>query len=298
MFGVGGGHLATAISAAGALGMIGTGRTTTAQWLRDEAQIAAAGGRAYGIGLMAWALDIDDSVFAATVEAAPALVSVSFGEIRKYVAPLQAAGIAVASQAGNLEEARAAAASGVDVLVVRGSEAGGHGRNDVSTLVLLQEVLDDLDLPVLAAGGVAGSRGLAAVLAAGAAGGWAGTAFLTCTEAETSDAAAERLFAAGDTGTAYGRVFDVGQRLDWPREFGGRALRNGFFDRWDGREGELSDEAVAELAAAKSARDFDTAYIYTGQGAGLLRERRTAAEVVADFAKADAHLAAAAACLP
>ncbi|MBV9870899.1 MAG: nitronate monooxygenase [Frankiaceae bacterium] len=294
MFGVGGGRLAAAISAAGALGMIGTGRTTTPQWLRDEAALAAAGGRPYGIGLMAWALDIDDAVLAPTLEARPALVSVSFGDIGPYVEALHAAGIAVASQAGNLAEAKAAAQAGVDVLVVRGGEAGGHGRNEVSTLPLLQVVLDEVDLPVIAAGGLSGARGLAAVLAAGAVGGWAGTAFLTCVEADTSDEAVARLSAAAETQTAYGRVFDVGQRLDWPPEFGGRALRNDFFDRWDGRESELGDADVAELAAAKTARDFDAAYIYAGQGVGALHDRRAAADVVADFAAADGLIAAAA----
>src|SRR5206468_6525065 len=69
----------------------------------------------------------------------------------------------------------------------------------------------------------------AAVLAAGAAGGWVGTAFLTCAEADTSAVARQRLLAADDTSTAYGRVFDVGQRLAWPPEYGGRALRNAVF---------------------------------------------------------------------
>jgi nitronate monooxygenase len=182
----------------------------------------------------------------------------------------------------------------VDVIVTRGGEAGGHGRNDVASLVLLQEVLDAVELPVVASGGIATARGLAAVLAAGAEAGWAGTAFLCCEEALTSEQATQRLIGATDTDTAYGRVFDVGQRLAWPAEFGGRALRNSFFDEWDGREADLvaDDDAVARLAAAKSARDFDAAYIYTGQGAALLRRVRPAAEVVADFARAQDLLTA------
>src|SRR5699024_6204281 len=114
----------------------------------------------------------------AAIAARPALVSVSFGDYRPYVGPLQEAGIAVATQVGDVAEAVEAARAGVDLVVARGAEAGGHGRNRVATLPLLQAVLDAVDRPVLAAGGISTGRGLAAVLAAGAAGAWVGTAFL------------------------------------------------------------------------------------------------------------------------
>jgi nitronate monooxygenase len=295
MFGVASGRLAAAISTAGALGVIGVGRTSTADWLAGECAVAAATGRPFGVGLMAWALDQDDAPLAATVAAAPALVSVSFGDIGRYVEPLHAAGSVVASQAGNLAEALAAERAGVDVIVARGGEAGGHGRNDVATLLLLQEVLDAVSVPVLAAGGIAGPRALAAVLAAGAAGGWAGTAFLASAETDLPAAARQRVIAAADTDTAYGRVFDVAQRLDWPAEYGGRALRNPFFDEWADRVDELADdtEAAERLRAARDAGDYDTAYVYAGQGAGLLQREQAAAEVVAHFATAADLLAAA-----
>jgi nitronate monooxygenase len=288
MFGVGGGRLAAAVSRAGGLGMLGVGGTTTAQWVTDECQVAAADGRPYGVGLMAWALDRDDGPFAATLEVAPALVSVGFGDYEPYVEPLQAAGSVVATQVGNLDEAKRAERAGVDVIVTRGGEGGGHGRNDVGTLLLLQEVLDQVSVPVLAAGGIATARGLAAVLAAGAAGGWAGTAFLACEETLTTPAAREQLLAATDTDTVYGRVFDVGQRLAWPPEFGGRSLRNGFFDNWSGHEEALAndDAAMQQLTDARAAGDYDSAYLYTGQGAALLREPSSVADVMAEFARA------------
>jgi nitronate monooxygenase len=288
MFGVGGGRLAAAISSAGGLGMIGVGGTTTAGWVAEECGVAAAAGRPYGVGLMAWALDLDRAPFEATLSAAPALVSVSFGDVAPYVGPLQAAGMTVAVQVGNLDEAKRAEQTGADVIVARGGEAGGHGRNDVGTLVLLQQVLEAVGVPVLVAGGIANARGLAAVLAAGAAGGWVGTAFLASAETETSTPARERLLRATAADTAYGRVFDVAQRLGWPPEYGGRALRNRFFERWDGREEELAADAAAqqELQQARAAADFETAYIYTGQAAGLLRESLSAAAVIAEFARA------------
>ena len=297
MFGAGGARLAEAVSAAGGLGMIGAGRATTAESLAVDCDRLAAAGRPYGVGLMAWALDHDPAPFEATLAAAPPLVSVSFGAYQRYVAPLQAAGVTVAVQAGTLDEAKAAEQAGVDLIVARGGEAGGHGRNEVATLPLLQVVLDAVETPVAAAGGVADSRGLAAVLAAGAVGGWCGTAFLACAEAETTPAARARLVDAADTDTAYGRVFDVAQRLDWPPEFGARGLRNSFFSRWAGREAELAgdDAAGQELADARAAGDYDIAFVYIGQGAALLREQRSAADVVAEFAKAGELLSRAAA---
>jgi nitronate monooxygenase len=288
MAGVAGGRLAQAVSAAGGLGTVGIGSTPDPADVRRQLATAAEGGRPHGAGLMAWALERDDTVLGVVVEARPSLVSVSYGAYERFLTPLRDAGIAVTTQVGTVAELRRAEAAGVDAVVARGGEAGGHGRDDVSTLTLLQAALDTTGLPVLAAGGVATARGLAAVLAAGAAGAWVGTAFLACTEALTGHAARDRLLSADETGTAYGRVFDVAQRLGWPREYGGRALRNAFFDEWDGREAELAgdDEARARLLAARSAGDLDTAYVYAGQAVGLVRAERTAAEVMADLAGA------------
>lgn len=216
MAGPGGGRLAAAVSAAGALGMIGVGPAATPTWIAEQCAIVQAADKPFGVGLLAWALAEHPAQLDAVIASRPALVSVSFGPYERFVERLQQAGSLVATQVGNLSEARAAERAGVDLIVARGGEGGGHGRNDVATLPLLQIVLEAVESPVLAAGGVATGRGLAAVLAAGAAGGWAGTAFLACTEAATSPGARDRLFAATDLDTVYGRVFDIAQRLAWP----------------------------------------------------------------------------------
>ncbi|HET8560570.1 MAG TPA: nitronate monooxygenase [Marmoricola sp.] len=278
------GRLAHAVSAAGALGMVGVGNTRDGDWVTAQAAVAAAGGTPYGLGLTAWALerhpDQLDAVLA--LEEAPALVSVSFGEFAGPVRRLREAGIRTATQVGNVTDLRTALAAGVDVVVARGAEAGGHGRNQLATLPLLQLVLAEAGgAPVLAAGGILDRRGVAAVLAAGAAGAWVGTAFLGCVEAANTAAARRALFAASET--AYGRVFDVAQRAPWPREFGGRAVRNGFFDRWTGHEDGLDEAAAAEHAAAQRAGDYATAHLYAGEGVVALHEERTAAEVVASL---------------
>lgn len=284
MAGPAGGRLAHAITRAGGLGMVGVGPGRDAEWVRQEAAVAGADGTAYGLGLLAWALEAAPGQLEAALELRPALVSVSFGPYAGPVRRLREAGILTATQVGSLADLDEAVAAGVDVVVVRGAEGGGHGRNDLGTLPLLQLALERTDLPVYAAGGILNHRGLAAVLAAGAAGAWVGTAFLGCEESEGSPAAKAALFAADETG--YGRVFDRAQQAAWPREFGGRAVANAFFEEWVGREDELDEEALDRFRAAVAAQDFSVAHVYAGQGVAALTAENTAADVVAGFARA------------
>ncbi len=292
MANVSGGKLTGAISAAGGLGMLGAGSAVSADWIRREATVAASSGKPYGIGLMAWSIKDRPEHLDAVLELKPALVSVSFGDYAPYVGILQDAGIVVTTQAGTVADAREAIEAGVDVIVARGSEAGGHGRNAVATLPLLQAILDLTDLPVLAGGGISGPRGLAAVLAAGAAGGWIGTAFLTGVEALTPEPIRQRVLEADETDTVYGTVFDAASRAGWPDEFGGRALRNAYFDKWEGREESLKtdDAAHADYLDAVRTADPTRTSIYAGQGVGALTTQPTAAEVVASFATYKTYL--------
>jgi nitronate monooxygenase len=297
MAGVANGRFAAAGSRAGILGSIGVGSTTTGAALRQEMEVAAETGRPFGVGLMAWALGDYRDQLDAVLAAPPALVSVSFGDYSPYIAELRAAGCAVVTQVGSVEQALRAEDSGVDFVVSRGSEGGGHGFDLVATLPLLQAVLSRVDVPVIAAGGIGTARGLAAVLAAGAAGAWVGTAFISCLESAWPDDQVARLAFADEGSTAYGTVFDVASAVGWPTEIGGRAIRNEFFDRWYGHETELSgdEEANAAFRQAPRRRDFSTMPIYAGQGVGLLDgSRPSVADVVAELAGAATLLRAAA----
>jgi len=266
--------------------MIGVGSSATPDSILAEAARARAAGQRFGIGLMAWALADRPDQFRAAVEAEPALVSVSFGAFEPWVERLHTLGIPATTQIGDTEEARVAAGCGVDLLVARGSEGGGHGRDRVATLPLLQSVLDIVDVPVVAAGGIGTGRGFAAVLAAGAAGAWVGTALLASPEVLSSSSARARALAASETDTRCTSVFDVAQGIGWPPGYPGRALANDFWRRWSGREDELaaSADAAEQFAAARRSGDYDVAYIYAGQGVGLLRAERSAATVVATIA--------------
>jgi nitronate monooxygenase len=286
MSGVAGGKLAHAVSAAGALGMIGVGSTTTTSYIEREAQVArGADHQRFGIGLMAWAIEARPELLLASLEARPFLIAISFGSPAPYVERLHQAGIQVATQVNTRAEAISAEQAGVDLVVVQGAEAGGHHMGRVSTLPLLQAALETTRLPVVAAGGIASARGLAAALAAGAEGAWIGTCLLASPEIESSPQARERVLLAQDTDTIHTRIFDVAQGIPWPSQYPGRALRNHFTEQWQHREEELAWNVAAgqQLREARERREFDVAFIYAGEGVGLVSEARPALDVIRDL---------------
>ena len=272
--------------------MVAAGSKSTAESVRAQLQEAAEIGVPYGVGVLGWVVARKPDIIESVIAAKPSLVSISYGGLASHFDALRQAGIPVATQVGTVDDARQAADDGIDVLVARGGEGGGHGRDQMATLPLLQEVLEAVEVPVVAAGGIATARGLAAVLAAGAVGAWVGTAFLGCVETAWSEAARQSVIAAGDGDTIYTRSFDVGLRIDWPEEFGGRALRNRFSDTWHGHETDLAtdEEARDIMAQAVSEQDMDIAPVWSGQAVSLVNEKRTVADVIAEFAGAETLL--------
>ncbi len=278
MGGRAGGELAGHVTAAGGLGMIGAARYNTAAWLAEQSAIAREiGGGPLAFGLMTWSLDDDDSLLDAVLVHRPRLVSLSFGDPAPYVERVKAAGAVVVSQINTIADLREVEAAGVDAVVAQGAEAGGHtGR--IATLPLLQEVLESTDLPVLAAGGIATGRGLAAVLAAGGEGAFVGTALLASPETVGPGYAVERLLAAGSADTVYTDVFDKARHQPWPARWYGRALTNGFTERWHG-----AGAAEDAIAASYDGAAADAGVVYAGQAAGLVRASRPAGEIVAEM---------------
>ena len=270
-----GGALARAVGKAGGFGMLGFDEDETEASISEQLAVLQQEPRVpFGIGLVAWVLQRRPELLDLAIGARPKLISISFGDPAPYVQRVHDAGILLASQVQNRRSAQTAIDAGVDAIVAQGSEAGGHTGSSVSTLPLLQIVLDMTERPVLAAGGIATGRGLAAVLAAGAAGAWIGTPFLLAAEARNSSQARERVATSDETQTIYTRVYDRAQGKGWPREFGGRALRTPFLERWTDRE----DELMADAAALQT---FDASEkIYAGQSVGLIDRVRPAAEIV------------------
>lgn len=298
MAGAAGASLAAAVSRAGGLGGIGVGSQQSGDWLIQQAAVLRAESLPYSVGLMAWALERSPGQLDATADLAPALVSLSFeacdGDggrlpVEAAVRRLRDAGSRVVTQVGSVEHARRMVDQGVDAVIARGREGGGHGYDTTGTLVLLAETLDAVDVPVLAAGGIGSARGLAAVLAAGAAGAWVGTAFSTCVESDFDDDASRVVHEAGSGGTSYNHTVDRATGVGWPDDIGGRFVRNEFLDTWRGREGDmLADEsAMHRFRSAPADRDMSTRPVPAGEAAGLVHARRPAASVLAELAAAD-----------
>lgn len=226
MGGAAGGRLAAAVSRAGGLGMIGMGSSGSAAQLRTELRHVDDLEQPFGIGLIDWATRTDPHLLDTAITAHPALLTISFGDSYDWVRRAHDAGIRTATQVATADQAETAANAGIDVIVARGSEGGGHGHPAVGTLPLLTTILDRVEVPVLAAGGIASARGLAAVLAAGAAGAWIGTLFAACTEALTSDHARHALLRATETDTVTTSKFDRAHGYPWPPQFPERVLRH------------------------------------------------------------------------
>jgi nitronate monooxygenase len=277
MGGVAGGRLAAAVSAAGGLGMVGMGSVATRELLQTQLQHVHG---VFGIGLVDWVMRTEAGLLDDALAARPVLLSVSFGTDWSWVDKAHDAGIATATQVYDALGARQAVDAGVDLLVARGSEGGGHGDTKLGTLPLLDSVLDAVSVPVLAGGGIASARSLAAVLAAGASGAWVGTRLAACPEALTGDASRQALIAARSTDTAITRAFDVAKGLPWPARFPARVLTNDFVARWTGNEDALDAPACDELAAAIAADDRSIAPVDAGQGVGMIHDDASVAEVI------------------
>jgi nitronate monooxygenase len=274
-----GGALARAVSEAGGFGMLGFDEDESEAAIAEQVAILQREPRVpFGIGLVAWVLDRRPQLLQLAIDAKPKLISISFGDPSPYAQRVHGAGILLGAQVQSRKWAQTALDAGVDILVAQGTEAGGHTGSAVGTLPLLQVVLEMTDKPVVAAGGIATARGFAAVLAAGAAGAWMGTPFLLAREARNSEQARNRIAASDETQTIYTRVYDRVTHKGWPHEFGGRALRTEFLERWTGHEDELMGDAQAVA-------QFDPQEkIYAGQSVGLLRDVRPAAEIVRNIA--------------
>lgn len=286
---VSGGKLAAAVTSAGGLGMIGGGYGDSI-WL--EREFALADGARVGCGFITWSLARKPELLDATLERRPATVMLSFGELQPFAERIHAAGIPLIAQVQTLEQARQALDAGPQMLVAQGGEAGGHGMTVRSTFTLVPDVVDLAaerapETLVLAAGGVADGRGLAAALMLGADGVVVGTRFWASSEALVSPRAHERAIGASGDSTYRTRVYDYVRQLDWPPEYTARALSNPFVDGWHGNEAELVaalPEVVSTFEAAVAAEDFEAAGILIGESIGLIDAVRPAADIVADLA--------------
>lgn len=275
-----GGKLAAAVTHAGGLGMLGSGYADEKAIWRE---LTEAGNARVGIGFILWALDKNPAALDVALDAKPAAVMLSFGDPQPYATRIKQAGCRIICQVQTLEQAKQAAAAGADVIIAQGRDAGGHSGMTRGTIGLVPAVVDAVgSIPVVAAGGIADGRGLAAALSLGAAGVSMGTRFTATVESLWDQAMKEKAVASGGDQTAQTRVFDIVRGAAWPAIYPGRALRNDFFEQWHGQEDALHGQQKQAEAGylASPATDFGQRVVWAGESVDLVRDIPTAREVI------------------
>lgn len=280
MAGLSGGALAAAVSRAGGLGLIGGGYGD-GDWLKRELQLA--GNENIGIGFITWSLAKQPELLDLALDHKPRAMFLSFGDLKPFAGKIAAAGVPLIAQVQSVADAKIAASEGAQFIVAQGSEAGGHGSGR-GTLPLVPAVIDAVgNIPVIAAGGIADGRGLAAALALGASGVVCGTAFYASREALTHERIKAAAVAASGDNTVRSSIFDIARRIDWPGRWTIRTLDNAFHREWaEKREALEADSAVQaqRYKDAAAAGDADVAAVIVGEAIDLVHEIRPAAEIV------------------
>ncbi len=291
-------QLAASVSNAGALGMLALtwkSLDSTRRAIRETRELTS---RPFGVNLvLEW--DQTKRLEICLDETVP-VISFSWGDSTPYLPTIRQSSAKVLHMVASAAEARRAVEVGVDVIVAQGWEAGGHVLGQTASLPLLPAVVDAVSpTPVVAAGGIADGRGLAAALALGAAGAWVGTRFLASEEALTHSEYRRLVLQAQETDTVYTRLFDGG----WPNA-PHRVLRNSTVANWEGagrptmgrRPAEGS--VVAQSESGDPVRMYEDTIplqgmtgeveklaLYAGQCAGLVHAVKPAGEIVRELAE-------------
>jgi nitronate monooxygenase len=286
MGGSAGGALAAAVSNGGGLGLLGGGNGDP-DWLARELPIVAAGTtQPWGVGFQSWAVDV--GTVQRALEFSPRAVMLSFGDPRALAGPVRQSGAVLIIQVTDLEEARQAVDLGADVIVAQGTEAGGHssGRGR-STLPFVPIVVDlAAPVPVLAAGGIADGRGVAAALALGAAGALLGTRFQATAEALVDPSISKAIIEGRGEDTERSVILDIARGSRWPSRYPARTLRHPFLDEWRGREDELTADPAARRAYQEGVArgDLLPQPAWASEAIDLINDLPAAAELVAILA--------------
>ncbi len=234
-----GGNLAATITGAGGLGLIGGGYGDP-EWL--EREFKAARNARVGCGFITWSLAKRPQLLELVLAHNPVAVMLSFGSPMPFSRRIKEVGAKLICQIQSMSHAREAIDAGADIIVAQGAEAGGHGLTR-ATLTLLPEVADYLAkaapaTALVAAGGIADGRGLAAALMLGADGVLIGSRFWASSEALVSPAFQKRASAADGDSTIRTTVVDLARKIAWPNSVTARVMKNRFVEDWHGHEAE------------------------------------------------------------
>jgi enoyl-[acyl-carrier protein] reductase II len=285
-------ELAAAVSNAGGLGCIGSGSMSARELKEQIHRCRDLTDRPFGVDILFAEVKADpknatvvryasnvqkliDITFEADI---PVIVS-GLGNPAGIVTQAHKAGVVVISLCGNVKQARRLEASGVDVIIAQGHEAGGHtGR--IGAMTLVPQIVDAVRVPVLAAGGLADGRGLLAAIALGAEGVWMGSRFVASIEAYAHANYKNKIVEIDEEGTTITRCHS-GKPC--------RLIRNKFTDSWVGREAEIKPFPIQSVEygfpLAEKARyegKIEEGGMACGQSAGLIRSIKSAGQIVRD----------------
>jgi enoyl-[acyl-carrier protein] reductase II len=278
-----GAELTAAISQAGGLGSVGTATLDADRVVREIQRVREQTDRPFAVNFTS--RPFVDEVFAAVLAERPAIISHALGHPGDLPGRAHEAGALFVQQVTTVEQAQAAASTGVDVVIAQGWEAGGFG-GAVAALALVPQVVDAVSpLPVLAAGGIADGRGLAAAIVLGAQGVNIGTRFLASVEASIDESWKERILQSGSEDAVKVRFSDAAfpPAPSHGYAVAPRVLRTPFVDKWNADVEAARDSAdlvAAELGSAIAEGRAHELVPFTGQTAGLIREVLPAAEIV------------------
>jgi nitronate monooxygenase len=293
-----GGALAAACAKAGALGLLGGGYGDLT-WTQREYALAtellksdAASHARLGCGFITWKLDENAEALDWVLTQKPCAIMLSFGDPRPYAARIAAAGAQLICQVQRLEQVAQAVEAGASVIVAQGGEAGGHGANALegrSTFTLVPEIADYLaahspNTLLLAAGGVADGRGLAAALMLGADGVLIGSRLWATPESLAAPGAKTQATQTSGDGTARSEVFDILRRKNWPAPYDFRAIRNDLHRALEVDMASFKADpgaARVDYDAGVKAGDFSRAHATVGEAVGLIADVPTAHDLIA-----------------
>ena len=277
-------ELVSAVSAAGGIGILGCTHIDAKQIAKCAQDIRALTNRPFALNALVF---FDDwTGYEAAVAARPAVISLSWPrkdqDVKRWIEHAHSAGCKVTYMAGDVAEAVRGAEAGADVIVAQGTEGGGHV-GWMATSVLVPMIVDAVGpVPVMAAGGIADGRGLAAALCLGAEGVLLGTRFLASKECGLHPNFKNAILESNGEDTVLTEVPDVAASQVWPGAMS-RAKWNRFVERWAGREWALRQDIVAvgeQVANARRVGDVEEAPLFYGQDAGLITDLPPAAEII------------------
>lgn len=270
--------LAAAVSNGGGLGIIASGGYD-AEWLRAEiAKVREKTDKPFGVNLMLMMPNIDELIQVVCEEKVP-VVTTGAGNPGKYIKTLKEAGIKVIPVVASVALAIRVERAGADAVIAEGQEAGGH-IGETTTMSLVPQVADAVTIPVIAAGGIADGRGLAAAYMLGAKGVQVGTRFVVATECIVHQKYKDILIKAKDTDTCA-----TGRTTGHPVRVIKNKLTKEILALEKTNEGQeaIDKIGIGALSAAVFKGDMERGSIMSGQIAGLVKKEQPAAEIIKEI---------------